>query len=252
MSGLDVDPDAATIRAAVRFFWGWLIVGTAASVAGNVTYAVLNAPNGITTLAAVAAVVPPVVLLGSTHSVALLVKARRNGSAYWSALAITLALAGCAFTLSFDALTALATHLGMAADRAWLWPCAIDLSIAQSTLALLALTAPMRRSGAGPASVGEAAERAPGPRSGGPGTRGARQAPTAEQAEPPHPGAVARWQSTARSLVESGVTQKDPGVVAQILAEHAAGTPPSTIGRRLDVHHSTVRRILAEVGDVVG
>jgi hypothetical protein len=41
------------------------------------------------------------------------------------------------------------------------------------------------------------------------------------------------------------VIQKDPEIVAQILADHAAGTSPSKIGRRLEVHHTTVTRILA-------
>jgi hypothetical protein len=254
MSRLDVDTDAATARGAVRFFWLWLVVGTLASIAGNVTHAILNAPNGITALAAAAAVVPPIVLLGSTHSVALLVKARRSGLAYWSALAMTLALAGCAFVLSFDALTALATSLGMAADRAWLWPCAIDLSIAQSTLALLALTAPTRRRAATPAAVVEpSAESARGPVS--PALKDVDRAeavPSAEEAVPPNAGAVGRWRSTAHELVKSGVTQKDPDVVAQILAQHEAGTPPSTISRRLDVHHTTVNRILARAGERAG
>ena len=50
-------------------------------------------------------------------------------------------------------------------------------------------------------------------------------------------GAAAQWKPTADQLVREGVTSKDPDVVAAILAEHAAGTPPSTIGRRQNVHH---------------
>jgi hypothetical protein len=45
-------------------------------------------------------------------------------------------------------------------------------------------------------------------------------------------------------LVRSGVTSKDPQVMAAVLAEHAAGTSRSTIGRRLAIHHQTVGRIL--------
>src|ERR1700743_3154484 len=97
---------------------------------------------GTVGLAAAAAVVPPAVLLGSTHSVALLVRAHRVGLHYWCALAMTFALAGCAFVLSFDALRDLAGALGMPPDRAWLWPVAIDVSIANSTLALLSLAPP--------------------------------------------------------------------------------------------------------------
>ena len=59
------------------------------------------------------------------------------------------------------------------------------------------------------------------------------------------PAAISRWKATADQLVREGVTSKDPAVVAAILAEHAAGTPPSTIGRRQNVHHTTVGRILS-------
>jgi hypothetical protein len=55
-------------------------------------------------IAAIAAVVPPPVLLGSTHRVALLVRSRVIGATYWCALVMTGALAVCAFVLSFDAL----------------------------------------------------------------------------------------------------------------------------------------------------
>jgi Protein of unknown function (DUF2637) len=110
--------------------------------------------------------------------------------------------------LSFDALRDLAVSLGFHPDTAWLWPVAIDVSIAQSTLALLTLS------------------------------------PAALSVVPDAPGGAAQWKPTADQLVREGVTSKDPDVVAAILAEHAAGTPPSTIGRRQNVHHSTVNRIL--------
>jgi hypothetical protein len=199
---------------ASRFFWLWLFTATSMSVAGNVTHAIINAPRGAVALAAAAAVVPPAVLLGSTHSVAVLVKTRRLGASYWCALMMTVALAGCAFVLSFDALRDLAVSLGFRPGTAWLWPVAIDVSIAQSTLALLTLT---------PRGRSRRAER-PAP---------ARRSPAAQ------------WKPTADQLVREGVTSKDPDVVAAILAEHAAGTPPSTIGRRQNVHHSTVNRILS-------
>ncbi len=62
-------------RSAARFFWAWLIVATAMSVTGNVAHVVLHAPAGTVALAAGAALVPPVVLLAATHSVAVLVAA---------------------------------------------------------------------------------------------------------------------------------------------------------------------------------
>ena len=61
-------------RSAARLFWAWLIVATAMSVTGNVAHAVLHAPAGTVALAAGAVLVPPVVLLAATHSVAVLVR----------------------------------------------------------------------------------------------------------------------------------------------------------------------------------
>lgn len=239
-------------RTMTCFFWVWLTMATAASVAGNVTHAIVNAPSGSAGLAAAAAVVPPVVLLGSTHSVALLMKARQTGRIHWCALLMTVALAGCAFVLSFDALSNLAVTAGMRADRAWLWPCAVDLSIAQSTLALLSLSGlprddPPRHAQARVIDDGPASIAAVSPSEGGvvPLASEASRSATEPSGAPDDSADSSSWRPTADQLIEAGVTQKDPAVVAQILAEHAAGMPPSTISRRLDVHHSTVGRILA-------
>jgi hypothetical protein len=295
--GADAAAGDATRRGAVRFFWTWLILATSVSVAGNVAHAVLTAPSGTVRLAAAAAVVPPAVLLGSTHSVALLVRTRRAGLNYWCALAMTIALAGCAFVLSFDALRDLAVALGMLPDRAWLWPVAIDVSIANSTLSLLSLSPP--RSAWGPTNRSDstarqipaqrtprraarartcAADSVPAPtrdrgsaqpavgRQPGcaPRQTGALTSALSEPAERPLaavPDAAARpagaaaherWTPVADELVRSGVTSKDPAIVAAVLADHAAGTPPSTIGRRHNVHHSTVGRIVAGAEDLTG
>jgi hypothetical protein len=64
-------------------------------------------------------------------------------------------------------------------------------------------------------------------------------------------GAADRWQPVAESLVRDGVTSKDPSLVAKILADNEAGTPPSTIGRRHEVHHTTVNRILSAAEQLV-
>jgi hypothetical protein len=279
----------------VRFFWVWLILATGVSVAGNVAHAVLSAPGATVRLAAAAAVVPPAVLLGSTHSVALLVKTRRVGFSYWCALAMTVALAGCAFVLSFDALRELAVALGMRPDRAWLWPVAIDVSIANSTLSLLSLSSPRvpaARGGADDTGRQEAADIRPHQPAGG--HTSAAESPSAltrsrESAQPAADGRLGdarqrtgalvpssepsartlaalpdsadapvgtatdtRWTPLADKLVRSGVTSKDPAIVAAVLADHAAGTPPSTIGRRHKVHHSTVGRILAGAESLTG
>jgi hypothetical protein len=141
------DSALAGEKRAVRFFWAVLMLATGASVAGNVTHAVLNATADAVVVAAAAALVPPTVLLGATHSVALLVRTRAgSGFTYWCALSMTLALAACAFVLSFEALRELAITVGIDTRLAWLWPLVIDLSIAQATMALLALTGRHRRS----------------------------------------------------------------------------------------------------------
>jgi DNA invertase Pin-like site-specific DNA recombinase len=53
--------------------------------------------------------------------------------------------------------------------------------------------------------------------------------------------------SVAESIVQEGITSKDPALVATILAQREAGMPPSTIGRTFKVHHTTVGRILSAV-----
>lgn len=295
----DVTAGDATTGGAVRFFWIWLILATSVSVAGNVAHAVLTAPTGTLRLAAAAAVVPPAVLLGSTHSVSLLVRTRRAGFIYWCALVMTIALAACAFVLSFDALRDLAVTLGMLPDRAWLWPVAIDVSIANSTLSLLSLAPPRTQPAATnrsddtghhlqaegtprPENSGRspAADPVPAPmrdrgharpvHSGQTDAAPQRMKPpvvkpkSSDSAErtltavpdaathPENAGAHTQWRPAADELVRNGVTSKHPAIVAAVLADHAAGTPPSTISRRRNVHHSTVGRILAGAEGLTG
>lgn len=134
-------------RKALRFFWYWLIAATATSIAGNVAHALLtsaHAPAGSTInpiVAGALAVVPPIVQVGATHGVHVLVNARITGAAYKTALTITVALVVFAFTLSFQALRELAiVYAGMNSLIACLVPLVIDLSITGSTVSILALT----------------------------------------------------------------------------------------------------------------
>ena len=84
---------------------------------------------------------PPLVLLGSTEGLSLLVKVRRRPTlTYWAALAMTLLLALAAFRLSFDALRDLAVLCGLRPSLAWLWPLVVDVTITQATVSLLALS----------------------------------------------------------------------------------------------------------------
>ena len=250
-------------RGAARFFWLWLVTATAMSVTGNVAHAVLHADSRTLALAAGAALVPPVVLLAATHSVALLVRTRAGGMTYWCALVMTLALAACAFVLSFDALRSLAVTLGLPAGIAWLWPCAIDVAIAQATLCLLSLS---RHDVAGSVTnaasetvspsalppiarqqVASVAERQPKSARQEPSTRAPAKA-RAEPAATPAPVASAdieRWRPVAESIVREGVTSKPPRLVATILALREAGVSPYNIGRDHNVHHTTVGRIIS-------
>lgn len=183
---------------------------------------------------------------------------------------MTLALACCAFVLSFDALRSLAVTLGLPTSIAWLWPCAIDMAIAQATLCLLSLN---RR--AGPlatktfavqtATASELEHDEPAqPRP----PRDERRAGGTSATSDLHGSSVRaldvdkadsatamvssiatadieRWQPLAESIVREGVTTKDARLVAIILAQREAGVPPSTIGRHHRVHHTTIGRILS-------
>ncbi|AGB27167.1 Protein of unknown function (DUF2637) (plasmid) [Mycobacterium sp. JS623] len=127
-------------RKAKRFFWTVLSMATLASVSGNVAHALLNAATGTAVVSAAVAAVPPIILLAGIHGLGTLARASRgSGFAYWAAMVMTVLLACGAFALSFDALRALAETAGIRSTLAWIWPLIIDLSIAQSTWALLAL-----------------------------------------------------------------------------------------------------------------
>ena len=130
---------------AATFFLGWLILAASMSVAGNVGHALLIAPSDTRELAALGALVPPIVLLAATHSAAWLVRARSAGWVYWVALALTAALALGSFALSFDALRSFAVMLGIRESMSWIWPAVIDIAIAHATLCLLSLSTPRKR-----------------------------------------------------------------------------------------------------------
>ena len=251
-------------RSAARFFWFWLITATAMSVTGNVAHAVLHADSRTVALAAGAALVAPVVLLAATHSIAVLVRTRAGGLTYWCALLMTFVLAVCAFVLSFDALRSLAVTLGLPESIAWLWPCAIDVAIAQATLCLLSLSrraavAPVNEVAAETVSLPEAPvvepaaatpARGRGPKSTGdrPSNRAAvtTNGDSAAAAMPAVATAdIERWRPVAESIVLEDVTSKPVRLVATILALREAGASAYDIGRRHNVHHATVGKIVA-------
>ncbi|QEN17522.1 hypothetical protein ACRDU6_00870 (plasmid) [Mycolicibacterium sp. ELW1] len=73
--------------------------------------------------------------------------------------------------------------------------------------------------------------------------------------------AIQQWLPVAETIVGDGLTkgrmrrwpeEEHPAVVATILADHAAGTRPSTIGRHHQVHHEIVGKILAAADELTG
>ena len=142
------ESELALRRRAVRFFWVVLIASSGASIVGNALHAVVHASSVSPVLAAAVATAPPLVLLGSTEGLSLLVKVRRRPTlTYWAALAMTLLLALAAFRLSFDALRDLAVLCGLRPSLAWLWPLVVDVTITQATVSLLALSRQEPRGG---------------------------------------------------------------------------------------------------------
>jgi hypothetical protein len=217
----DATAGEASTRSATRFYWWWLIFATGVSVLGNIAHAVLVAPANLWLLAAVASVVPPAFVLGSTHSAALMLDIRRMGWLYVLGLLMTITVAGCAFFLSFHALRDLAVMLGWPPDTAKLFPIAIDVSIAQATFGLLSL---------GPKVAGVADEQ-PKPDEGQAAKKPQRSKPTAGRApnRPPAPTAAHNGASGERRRA----TQPDaaPARGAAITARPA--TPIATSARVL-------------------
>lgn len=230
-------------RRAARFFWIVLICATLVSIGGNAVHAMLNAASVPAPLAAAVATVPPLVLLGSTEGVSLLLRARRSGSAtYWCALAMTLLLAVAAFVLSFDALRDLAIRAGVREQLSWLWPIAVDATIAQATMALLSL------SGAGkqaPAAIPAVAERRAvdcrDAEHHGTGVNVNGQTPLDEQGSE----SIERQAlPAALALIEDGATKQPPEVVDEVLRRYDAGESIARIATAVKRHHSTVTRLV--------
>ncbi|AFN37771.1 hypothetical protein FGG44_gp83 [Mycobacterium phage MacnCheese] len=270
--------DRSPREQATRFFRGWLAAGVAASILGNVTHALLNTHAGNPIVAAALAAVAPIALLGATHGVHKLVQSRIIGGAYMASLWITVAVASSAFALSFASLRELAIGWGgIAPIIAWLVPVVIDLSITGSTIALLALSSAERaevhvveqpaqftlddlaqeRANAwadrahvhtevhAAAQAAQAPAQEPAQEPARPVTVASLIAREALDVEPTtDPALFGVHAVAAERIVSEGVTRIDRGKVAEVLAEHAQGTAPSMIARKLGVGYSTVVRIL--------
>jgi len=231
---------ASEHKRAVHFFWTVLAIASAASVAGNAMHAALNATAVPAAVAAAVATAPPLVLLASTEGVSLLIRVRQHGSAaYWCALAMTTLLAACAFVLSFDALRDLAIHCGVRGGLGWLWPVVVDVTITQATMSLLALSRtvsnPARGTGA---DVGPQADRS--------SALDTLEPTSHEQRQPRGTAGTDRDHARAAlAVVRAKRTRQSPEVVERVLSRYAAGGKVGEIADELGLHHSTVRRMVA-------
>lgn len=249
-----VDLTRRNHRRAVRFFWGWLILATWVSLAGNVAHAWLTAPPGTRWLASCVAAVPPTVLLLSVHGLAVLAKATASGAVYRAAVTATGALALGAFTLSFVALRDLAIIAGIPVELAPVLPLVIDLAIGVATLALVAIgDKPARRSRTATSSATRTRSASVAVAN---AKRDVMTAKTASavtvirdaETSPESGRAVVNADSAtlrlAEELVAEKATRQPVEVVVAILTAHQAGDPLNRIARNLGVHHSAVSRVL--------
>lgn len=223
-------------RRAALFFRAVLIVASSASIAGNAAHAVVATNLGVPApLAAAVAVAPPIILMSSIEGLSLLIRtSRRSTFTFWCALAMTALLAVCAFVLSFEALRDLAIRSGIPHDLAWLWPVVVDVTIAQATMALLAIS---RARSAIEAAFNEFEADS-----------------DVEDVESDIAGAQDRWvgldeiaddhDQRALAIVQSGRIRQTPETVKTVLALEASGAKANEIAAQTRLHHSTVRRIL--------
>lgn len=255
-NGPVTDDDDDSRRRAIRFFWVVLIASSATSIAGNAIHAAVNATAVPAVLAAAVAICPPLVLLASTEGLSQLIKVRRRPSiTYWAALIMTTMLAAAAFRLSFDALRDLAARCGVRDTLAWLWPVAVDVSMTQATVSLLALTR-MPPKAALPADAADPSNETNGDEDEVPDDIAAQndsktQAPprleqvTSATAAGMERHTTPRYGEDAARVVATRRTKQPPEVVEAVLAAHEAGQSVTEIGAYTGLHHSTVSRIVA-------
>lgn len=129
-------------RRARLYFRVVLALATATSIAGNGAHAWVSETIDVPRQLAVAvAVAPPIILMLSIEGLAILVRNLRTFNfVAWVALTMTALIAVGAFVLSFESLRDLAIRSGISIGLAFLWPTIVDVTIAQSTIALVVLT----------------------------------------------------------------------------------------------------------------
>ena len=220
-------------RRAKWFFWMVLIMASSASIAGNAAHSLVATDLAVPARLAVGvAVAPPIILMLSIEGLSLLVRSgRRSKVTFRLALTSTGLLAVFAFVLSFEALRDLAVRSGIPEMLAWMWPVIIDVSIAQATLALLALWRP---------------EEATTDRDYEDLGLDIDDEFDDDEIGNPDVDADVGDDHAQRALVvlRTRKIRQSPETVQRVLALDAVGVKVNEIATRLDVHHSTVRLIL--------
>lgn len=242
-----------------RLLWALLVFASAASLAGNVTHALMQ-HSGVESVGPIlAAALAPVALLGLTHLLALWSHIRARGGVFWLFLVAIIALATAAFRLSFAALRDLAVTYGYSRLDTALFPLILDGLIAVCTLGLVALTRitasvtqtpqmtqPVthgvghRDADSVMQPVTKIASRVTQP------TAATQRAPaeprTAEDPKPP----IGRdkIKTRAQRLIDSGRTTADLSTVHAVLRHEATGASSRYIAETVGISASTVQRIV--------
>lgn len=238
------------------FHWTVVIVATSFSVAGNAAEKWAHPASASPLLAALVAATAPVVLLASSEGMALMIKARRRPSRMaWFNLALTGFLALAAFRMSFDSLRDLGIQCGMPANLAWLLPVVIDVPIVQATCNLDELHRIIRPSlypnGSEQSAevidattVDHPAESVPDPVQEQVTDTELMESPRELQSVVQRVETDRRHEAAAHAVADSRHTKQPPEVIAAVLQKHAAGMKVGRISDELDLHHTTVRRIV--------
>ncbi|WP_051021599.1 DUF2637 domain-containing protein [Nocardia araoensis] len=246
---------AARKPRANAFFWTVLGAAATVSITGNATQALLH-DTVLPAVAAAVAIIPPLALLAAVHGVSVLLRAHAGARAtHWIATAMTALIATGAFWLSFTALRSLAITAGVPHGEAWLWPLIIEGSMAQSTVALLALAHSASsevRSHASDRTNGESLMPLMiDPVSDQRVEAADPEKNTIDSVHTPRDASESRRRDfaeiAARLCARDPARRRDPELVAQALAHHHLdGWNSTRIADELNKSRSTISRILSD------
>ncbi|MGY4101233.1 DUF2637 domain-containing protein [Nocardia sp. R16R-3T] len=237
------------------FFWTVLTAAATVSITGNATQAVLH-DTALPAVAAAVAIIPPLALLAAVHGVSVLARAHAGArSTHLIATAMTALIATGAFWLSFTALRSLAITAGVPHGEAWLWPMIIEGSMAQATVALLALAHSTTHSDSASATTDQCAPQNTCTPSATPAATEPEVMIDSDQVRAPRPLADrtdAEFREVAALLcARDPGRRRDPDTVARALTHHHLdGWTPTRIARELNKSRSTISRILSDAATI--